>query len=165
MHGFALGQGGEQMSSRQALELGRDRPLWMAMRWQIAPGLDIDYAISLRLHDAAGVRVFQEDAVLWNPGHRPTRSWSAHEPVETLDLIQFPADLAAGEYELRMVVYDFETLTDCRDRSVGAGGDPGAPAVGGSSVMGGTSPPQSNRLWAMSAQAKRGADFGRVGYV
>ena len=110
LRGLALGQGEDQLSSQQALELGRDRPLWMALRWQIAPGLDIDYAISLRLHDAAGERVFQEDAVLWNPVHWPTSSWSADEPVDTLDLIQFPADLAAGEYELRMVVYDFETL-------------------------------------------------------
>ena len=111
LRGLALGQGAEQMSSRQALELGRDRPLWMALRWQIAPGLDVDYAISLRLHDAAGEKIFQEDAVLWNPVHRPTSNWSHEEAVDTTALLTFPADLPAGEYELRMVVYDFETLT------------------------------------------------------
>ena len=110
LRGLALGQGEDQLSSQQALELGRERPLWMALRWQISPGLDVDYAISLRLHDAAGERVFQEDAVLWNPVHWPTSSWPVDETVDTLDLIQIPADLAAGEYELRMVVYDFETL-------------------------------------------------------
>ncbi len=110
LHGFALGQGEDQLSSRQMLELGRDRLLWMALRWQIAPGLDVDYAISLRLHDAAGERVFQEDAVLWNPVHRPTSSWSEEEPVDTMALLKIPAELSAGEYELRMVVYDFETL-------------------------------------------------------
>ena len=111
LRGLALGQGEDQLSSQQALELGRERPLWMALRWQIAPGLDIDYAISLRLHDAAGERVFQEDAVLWNPVHWPTSSWSEEEPVDTTALLKIPAELSAGEYELRMVVYDVETLT------------------------------------------------------
>ena len=110
LRGLALGQGEDQLSSQQALELGRERPLWMALQWQITPGLDIDYAISLRLHDAAGERVFQEDAVLWNPVHWPTSSWSEEEPVDTTALLKIPAELSAGEYELRMVVYDFETL-------------------------------------------------------
>ena len=111
LRGLALGQGEDQLSSQQALELGRDRPLWMALRWQIAPGLDVDYAISLRLHDAAGERVFQEDAVLWNPVHWPTSSWSEEEPVDTTALLKIPAELSAGEYELRVVVYDVATLT------------------------------------------------------
>ena len=111
LRGLALGQGEDQLSSQQALELGRERPLWLALRWQITSGLDIDYAISLRLHDAAGERVFQEDAVLWNPVHWPTSSWSEEEPVDTTALLKIPAELSAGEYELRMVVYDFETLT------------------------------------------------------
>ena len=110
LQGLALGQGEEQMSSRQVLELGRDRPLWMALRWKITPGLDIDYAISLRLYDAAGERAYQEDAVLWNPGHRPTSNWPLEEPVDTTSLLSLPAELSAGEYELRMVVYDFATL-------------------------------------------------------
>ena len=49
--------------------------------------------------------------MLWNAGHRPTSSWPAHEPVDALNLIRLPADLPAGEYELRMVVYDVATLT------------------------------------------------------
>ena len=110
LRGLALGQGEDQLSSQQALELGRERPLWMALRWQITSGLDIDYAISLRLHDAAGERVFQEDAVLWNPVHWPTSSWSEEEPVDTTALLKIPAELSAGEYELRVVVYDVETL-------------------------------------------------------
>ena len=52
LQGFTLGQGKEQLSSEQLLSLGEDHSLWMALRWQLAPGLDIDYAISVRLHDA-----------------------------------------------------------------------------------------------------------------
>ena len=109
LQGLALGQGPKQMSVQNALELGRGRPLWMAMRWQVAPGLDIDYAISLRLYGSAGERVFQEDVVLWSPVHQPTSHWSEEKPVDTTGLLSFPPELPAGEFELRMVVYDFET--------------------------------------------------------
>ncbi len=109
LQGVALGQGALQMSVQKAVALGRDRPMWMAMRWQIVPDLDIDYAISLRLYSSGGERIFQEDAVLWNPDHQPTSDWSGEEPVDTTGLLTFPAELSAGEYELRMVVYDFET--------------------------------------------------------
>ena len=77
---------------------------------QITPGLDVDYAISLRLHDAAGEKVFQEDAVLWDREHLPTSYWSGDVPVDTLALLAIPANLPAGNYELRLVVYNFETL-------------------------------------------------------
>ncbi len=110
LQGLALGQGPEQMSAQGALEIGRDRPMWMAMRWQIAPELDVDYAISLRLYSSGGERVFQEDTVLRNPLHQPTSDWSGEAPVDTTGLLTFPADLPAGNYKLRMVVYDFETL-------------------------------------------------------
>ena len=109
MQGVALGQGAEQMSVQNALELGRDRPMWMAMRWQVAEELNIDYAISLRLYSSGGERIFQEDSVLWNPVHQPTSDWSGEEPVDTTGILAFPAELPAGDYELRLVVYDFET--------------------------------------------------------
>ena len=118
LHGLALGQGAEQMSSRQALDLGRGRPLWMTLQWQTVPGLDVDYAISLRLYNEEGARVYQEDSVLWNPRHFPTSYWSAEAPVETLALLAVPADLPYGDYELRVVVYDFETQVPTVQESV-----------------------------------------------
>ena len=66
LHGLALGQGEEQLSSRQLLNLGQDRSLWMGLQWQAAPELDIDYALSLRLYNAEGARVFQADDVYGN---------------------------------------------------------------------------------------------------
>ncbi len=118
LQGLALGQGGEQMSSRQALSLRRDLPMWMALQWQTVPGLDVDYAISLRLYNVEGEKAFQEDIVLWSPRHLPTSEWSGEEPVNTMGLLAFPSDLPADEYELRMVVYDFETLTPTVEISV-----------------------------------------------
>ena len=109
LHGLALGRGEEQLLSQPLVNLGEDRSLWVALQWQAAPGLEIDYAISLRLHDAGGGGVYQKDDVLSNSSPASTSSWSADELVETLHLLEFPADLPAGEYELRLVVYDFKT--------------------------------------------------------
>ena len=110
LHGLALGQGEEQLSTRQPLPLGRDRSLWGVLQWQTSPELDIDYAISLRLYNTAGERAYQADDVLWKPTNlTPTSQWSADEVVESLFHLDFPADLPPGEYKLRIVVYDFET--------------------------------------------------------
>ena len=81
------------------------------MQWQTEPGLDMDYVMSLRLYNSEGERAFQEDAVLWNPDHWPTSHWAANQTVDTRILLRFPADLRPGDYELRLVVYDFLTQT------------------------------------------------------
>ena len=110
LQGLALGQGAEQMSSQQLFVLGRDRPIWMVLRWQTEPGLEVDYSISLRLYDAEGNRVSQEDAVLRNWVGPTTSHWESERAVVFLAEIARPHDLPAGEYELRLVVYDLETL-------------------------------------------------------
>ena len=110
LQGFALGQGTEQLSSNQQLDLDRDRSWWVVLQWQTAPGLEAIYSISLRLHDAEGSMVYQQDAVLENFVPSPTNRWQAEELVNTLHILEFPSDLPPGEYDLRLVVYDFETL-------------------------------------------------------
>ena len=107
--GLALGHDVEQLSFGQPLNLGPERSLWGVMQWRTEPGLDTDLVISLRLYNTDGEREFQEDTVLWNPDHWPTSYWSANSPVESMILLHFPPDLPPGDYELRMVVYDFET--------------------------------------------------------
>ena len=110
LQGFALGQGKEQLSSEQLLNLSENRSLWMALRWQLAPGLDIDYAISVRLHDAGGAGVYQKDFALWEPGRMPAGGEGPSEQFDTLGVLDFSADLQPGQYELRLVVYDAATL-------------------------------------------------------
>ena len=66
LQGLALGQGEEQRSSQQPLELGQDHSLWVALQWQATPGLETDYAISLRLYNSEGEKSYQEDYVLGN---------------------------------------------------------------------------------------------------
>ena len=110
LQGFALGQAKEQLSTQQLVDLGQQRTFWIAMQWQTAPELDIDYAISLRIHNAEGEWVYQEDIVLLNPKHVRTSHWAEDELVDNLYHIELPADLVNGENELRLVVYDFESL-------------------------------------------------------
>lgn len=109
IYGFALGQGSGQLSLSQHFDLDGDRSWWAAMQWQTAPDLESVFSISLRLHDSEGGVVYQQDAVLENFETSPTNRWQAEEPVETLHFLAFPSDLPPGEYELRMVVYDFES--------------------------------------------------------
>ena len=112
LHGLALGQAAEQLSSQQLLNLGRKPSLWGVLQWQTDPGLDVDYAASLRLYNAEDEVVYQDDDLLWQSmNHWPTSQWSPKEPVDTLFHLDFPADLQPGDYELRLVVYDFQTQT------------------------------------------------------
>ena len=104
LQGVALGKDGE-------VELAEDRPLLLILQWQVEPGLDVDYAVSLRLHGNGGEIVYQADDLLWNPRiHVRTSEWPAGEAVDTVFVVEAPDGLAAGEYGLRMVVYDSETL-------------------------------------------------------
>ena len=110
--GLALGQGQAQLSTLQPLNLSRDRSMWGVLQWQTDPGLDVDYAISLRLYNAEGERSYQRDDILWNPvNHAPTSRWAPGEEVDSLFHLDLPADLPPGDYEFRLVVYDFETQT------------------------------------------------------
>lgn len=108
--GIALGQGDTQLSTQQQINLGPERTFWIAKQWQTAPGLDTEFAVSLRLHDSEGGGVYQRDIVLLNPNYSRTSNWPPEQPVETLYHMEIPPDLRPGEYELRLIVYDYETL-------------------------------------------------------
>ena len=111
LRGLALGQGEEQLSSQKLLSLEMVRSLWVGLQWQTTPGLDTDFSISLRLYNSDGALSFQRDAVLGNPSLARTSQWAAEEAVDTLFHLELSDDLLPGEYELRMIVYNTETLT------------------------------------------------------
>ncbi len=110
--GVALGQGDVQLSTRQLIELGRDRTMWVAMRWQDVVDSDTEYATSLRLHpvEDEGSWVYQEDLKLWKPVSSLPAHMTPGAPVDTLVRLDLPDELPNGEYELRLVIYDAETL-------------------------------------------------------
>ena len=108
--GLAAGQGQKQQSTEPQLIVKAGSHLWLALQWETAPALEFDYAISLRLHDTENNGVFQKDFVLWRPDHSSTGGGGQSEPFDSLHLVEFPADLPSGDYELRIVVYDTESL-------------------------------------------------------
>ena len=111
LHGFALGQGERQLSAADMTGLDPVSAIWGVLRWQTAPDLEDDYAVSIRLYNDEGDAVFQEDTVLWNPANFTTTShWPANEAVDSLFHLDLPANLPPGDYQLRLVVYDAETL-------------------------------------------------------
>ena len=84
----------------------------MALQWLTQPGLDVDYAVSLRLHSREGASVYQRDQrlILARLNYQHTSSWPAGEAVETLARFPIPSSVPAGTYELRLIVYNAETL-------------------------------------------------------
>ena len=108
--GLALGQGEQQFPSQQTVSLVGGDSLWVALQWQTESGLETDFAISLRLQSADGQYTYQTDHVLGNSTFARTRDWFADLPVDTLFHLDLPADLPPGEYELKLIVYNTETL-------------------------------------------------------
>ena len=108
--GIALGQGQDQLASHESIELEQEGSLWGFLQWQIGPPLDVDYALSLRLYNDSGEIVYQADSKIRKlANHTPTSSWTDNEVADSMFLIDFPADLQSGNYDLRLVVYNFET--------------------------------------------------------
>ena len=109
----ALGPFRVKLPRHQRFHAGQNRSAKVGMLWRAAPGLAVDYAISLRLYNSEGTRAYQMDYGLGMPKEywRTTSRWSAHQPVATVFDFAVPDELAAGEYELRLVVYDLKTLT------------------------------------------------------
>lgn len=112
LRGLALGQGRKQLPAQEEFTLEEDRSLWVALQWLTQPGLDVDYAVSLRLHSREGASVYQRDQrlILARLNYQHTSSWPAGEAVDTLARFPIPSSVPAGTYELRLIVYNAETL-------------------------------------------------------
>ncbi len=112
LRGVALGLGSKQLPSQQTLVLEEDRSLWVALQWLTHADLDVDYAVSLRLHSPGGASVYQRDQrlALARLDYQHTSSWPAGEATDTLVRFPIPSSVPAGAYELRLIVYNAETL-------------------------------------------------------
>ena len=111
LFGLAVGQGTEKMSSQDTIGLDGGRPLWLGLSWQTDRSIDVDFKVSLRLYDAAGAYLYNKDRFLKNLNGDTTTGWTPGNPVETLFFLDMPPDLPPGSYELRLTVYNAETLT------------------------------------------------------
>ena len=112
LEGLALGSSRVELPRPQPSDAEQSRSLLVGMLWQTASDLAVDYSISLRLYNDDDARVFQTDHVLRKPyEYLLTTSLWTSKPVGTVFDLEIPNELAAGEYELRIVVYDVETST------------------------------------------------------
>ncbi len=111
LEGLALGSSKLKLPQWQRFDAGQNRILKVGMLWRTVPELAVDFAISLRLYNLEGERVFQRDHVLREATKfsRTTSLWKP-QPAGTVFELEIPNDLVAGEYELRLVVYDLKTL-------------------------------------------------------
>ncbi len=108
--GFAIGQGRDDFLADQPVIVEKGLPVWMALNWEVTPDVAVDYSISLRMYNREGEAVFQQDETLWNPLHQPTGIWDPDEKIDTLVQFTPPVDIRPDSYELRLVVYNVETL-------------------------------------------------------
>ena len=110
--GVALGQGEIQFSTNRLISVPEDRSMWVALQWRDPVDSETAYATSIRLHAAGseGSWVFQEDRDLWKPAGATGAEPASHVTIDAMVRLAFPPELPAGEYELRLVLYDADTL-------------------------------------------------------
>ena len=109
--GLAVGQGPKQMSSEDTIDLDGSLPLWVGLSWQTDRSTEVDFKVSLRLYDATGTYFYNKDRILKNLNDVTTTGWTPGHSVETLFFLDMPPEMEPGPYELRLIVYNAETLT------------------------------------------------------
>ena len=110
--GAAVGQGEIQFATTEEIVVPKDRSMWVALQWQDPIDSETTYATSLRLYavEAEGSWVFQEDTDLWKAAGATSAESANQATIDTLVRLDFPPELPAGEYELRLLLYDAVTL-------------------------------------------------------
>lgn len=84
----------------------------VTLRWQRWPGGTVERPLKARvaLYDRDDGRVAQADERLLNDRHLLPAEWNAADQPFNVYKLDVPAELVAGEYEVRVLVYDADTL-------------------------------------------------------
>ncbi len=106
-----------------------DQSLPLTLFWRAAGPTGADYTVFAHLVDADGRTVVQADGPPAG-GAQPSSGWVAGEIVVDPRAIALPADLAPGDYRLRVGFYDPATL-----QRAGAAGPDGRPWPEGAIVL------------------------------
>jgi hypothetical protein len=87
-------------------------PLPVVIRWQrtATGGSDRPLKARVALYDSAGGRVVQADERLLNDRHLIPALWGPADQPLNVYLLPLPEDLPPGEYAVRVLVYDADTL-------------------------------------------------------
>ena len=84
----------------------------VVIRWQRVADGSVDRPLKARvaLYDAGGRRLAQSDQRILNDRHLLPSEWSPTDTPLNVYLLDAPPDLAPGAYDLRLLVYDADTL-------------------------------------------------------
>ncbi len=84
----------------------------VVIRWQRVPGGQADRPLKARvaLYDAQDNRLAQSDERLLNDRHLLPSQWQESDQPLNVYLLETPAPLPPGAYQVRLLVYDAETL-------------------------------------------------------
>ncbi|MEZ4725835.1 MAG: glycosyltransferase family 39 protein [Caldilineaceae bacterium] len=98
--------------SLPAAPLAADTPLPVVIRWQRVPGGQVDRPLKARvaLYDEQDNRLAQSDERLLNDRHLLPAEWQESDQPLNVYLLKPEEALLAGEYTVRLLVYDAETL-------------------------------------------------------
>ena len=93
-------------ANRDVLEAGQVLPL--RLDWRLTQPVSVDYTIGVYLLDAAGALKAQQDGSA-RGGFYPMTHWPVSEPLPDQHGLELPQDLAPGEYQVAVAVYDWQT--------------------------------------------------------
>jgi hypothetical protein len=86
------------------------KELGVTLLWQAQQQVAKNYAVSLRLLDDAGHSWAQEDRWLLDSSGLATSAWQAGEENRERYLLSVPPGIPPGRYQLKLVVYDSDSL-------------------------------------------------------
>ena len=93
-----------QMQEREPEGVEAGKRLGVTLYWRCSQATSEDYKVSLRLVDATGRLVSQQDSLPINDAY-PTTSWRKGEVVVDTHYLHVPLGTAPGEYILRVGLY------------------------------------------------------------
>ncbi len=93
-------------ANQGALQPGQVLPL--RLDWRLTQPVSVDYTIGVYLLDAGGALKTQQDGSA-RGGFYPMTHWPVSAPVPDQHGIQLPPDLATGEYQVAVAVYNWQT--------------------------------------------------------
>ena len=84
----------------------------MVVRWARVDGGQIDRPLKARVavYDQDGARIAQTDQRILNDRHLLASEWSMEDTPLNVYMLDLPDELPSGQYTLRLLVYDAETL-------------------------------------------------------
>lgn len=93
-------------------ETTRGAPLPVVLRWARSPGLTIERPLKARvaLYDGADNRLAQADERILNDRHLAPSQWQPEDRPLNVYLLQPQETLPPGVYQVRLLVYDADTL-------------------------------------------------------